>query len=114
MIVDDLDIGRAAIRPNKTEPELVVQTNGMLALSVSVQGLEPVAGRKSKIVETSSVIQHQQFAFRDPDQVGRKPLAGHPTLQDALREAVLESYDRQRHAFSALVSRNDTLAKRPA
>jgi hypothetical protein len=112
MIVDDLDIRGPSVGPNKTEPELIVQSNGMLALAIPAQGFEPISRRETQIIETSSVVQHEQLAFRGPDQVGWKPFAGHPTLQNTLREPVFETHDRQGRSFWILVSRNDTFANR--
>ena len=54
MIVDYLDLPGVAITPDETDPPLLVDANAMLTKSVAAKGLQTVAGRDPRIIETAS------------------------------------------------------------
>ncbi len=59
MVIDNLHV-RWAVRfvgPFKTDPPLVVDPNAVLALSVSPQRLQPVAGQRAKVLENGGRLQ---------------------------------------------------------
>src|SRR5690554_1415630 len=64
VVIDDLDIGGAAVRPDKTHPPLTVDTDAVLASAVSLQGFQPVSGWAAQKVERLRGIQKLQLAFR--------------------------------------------------
>jgi hypothetical protein len=47
VVVDDLDAGpaRSPTRPFEADPPLIVDANAVLALAISLQRLEPIAGQ---------------------------------------------------------------------
>src|SRR3546814_2710932 len=49
VIVGDLDIIRPILGPDEADGKLVVDADGMLALTVARQGFEAVAGRRAQI-----------------------------------------------------------------
>src|SRR5579872_2429172 len=66
MVVDDFDVMRLAISPNEANSPLVVDPNTMLPGAVALEGLQAVAGRNSKIVQSPSRMEVHQFPPRDP------------------------------------------------
>jgi hypothetical protein len=62
VIIDDLDISRTSLRPNKADPPLLVDPDGMLAEAVVPQRLEPVVGRNREVVKHFGVVQHAKLA----------------------------------------------------
>jgi hypothetical protein len=51
VIVDDLDFPSFAVAPSETDPPLIVDSNTHLTLTVTVQRLQTVAGRRAQVVE---------------------------------------------------------------
>lgn len=56
MVIDDLYTFSKTIAPKETDPPLVVDTDTMFSLAVPLQGLKPIRGRKSKILQPDSGI----------------------------------------------------------
>src|SRR6516225_10189989 len=65
MVVDHVDIFRAAARPPKDDPPLVVDPNTEEALQLPLEGLEPVRGWRSQVIDLLSVVQHVQLPGYD-------------------------------------------------
>jgi len=51
MVIDNFDIFRAGLRPAEANPELLVDSNAVLTLAVTVQRLQHIAGRHFKIIQ---------------------------------------------------------------
>ena len=62
MIVHDLDIFSASVRPTEAKAKLIVNTNAMLARAVPFQGFQSIARRNPQIVELARDLQLQQLA----------------------------------------------------
>jgi hypothetical protein len=45
VVIDDLDITRTVVGPDKTQPPLRVDTDAVLPASITVQRFEPISGR---------------------------------------------------------------------
>ena len=60
MIVDDLDVRRAALAsaPFKAYPPLIVDADTELTGAVAFQGFEPVASQGAQLIETRGSIQN--------------------------------------------------------
>jgi len=56
VVVRYLNVIRIAIFEAKADPPLLVDVDGVLALSISQQGMEPIAGRKSQVIEVLCVV----------------------------------------------------------
>lgn len=74
MIVGDFNIVGAAVLPRKTNPPLIVNADGMLALPVALQRVQAVAGRRTQIAERSRRFDHRQFVLCGFYEFGRKAL----------------------------------------
>lgn len=95
MIIDDLDPLRAVDCPNEADPELIVDPDGMLALSIALQGLQPVGRRRSEIVQHGGGVQISELSSCNLDQIGRKALRG-SSLENCLGQLVFEAPDHAR------------------
>jgi hypothetical protein len=84
VIVHDLDLGGAAVGPHEAEAVLVVDADGVLALPVAAQRLEPVAGRNTEIVESTRHVELAQLAAGNMLDGGRNL----PTPAFAIRASV--------------------------
>jgi hypothetical protein len=64
VIVDDLDICRASIRPLEYDPPLVIDSDRMLACQVTFKRLQPVSWRHRQIVQNGSIVYLNQLPRR--------------------------------------------------
>ena len=62
MVIDDFDIPGILPIPAETNAILVIHANAMLALAVSLEGFQPIAGWDAKFVEGLDGIDLRQFA----------------------------------------------------
>jgi hypothetical protein len=58
VIIDDFDVDRASMGPDKTNSILIVYSNGVLPGSITAQGFEPIARRDAELVEIDNRIEH--------------------------------------------------------
>jgi hypothetical protein len=56
---------RSSFIPDKTDAPLVIDPDRMLSIAIGFQGLKPIAGRNSQIIQDSRLIQKAQFAQGD-------------------------------------------------
>jgi hypothetical protein len=78
MIVDNLDLVDAILRPPEAKAVLSVDPNRMLARPLLPKWVEFVAGRSFEVVEHGSRIEITQFATGGREQVGGKRSGGLP------------------------------------
>jgi hypothetical protein len=105
VIVHDLDIRRAFNRPKEAHPELVVDPDRVLPLSIARQGLKAITGRRPQIADFNRGVQVAKLPTRHLDQIGREALRALAT-EDRLGDLAAESCDH-----GAYVSINDTKIK---
>jgi len=74
MIVDNLSVSDAAFRPSKTDPVLSVDPDAVLALSIPFEGLQVVARRDSKILDSLGVVENEELGPSSPLQIWRTDL----------------------------------------
>jgi hypothetical protein len=65
-------VGIAALEA-KADPPLLVDEYGVLTLSVSVQGMQPVAGRDSEIIELLCEVNIIEPSYCPWDDIRRQP-----------------------------------------
>ena len=66
MVIHDFHVVGVTLPPDKTDPPLVVNADAVLALPVTPQALQAVAGRGGKVAELGGAIQLSQLALGDP------------------------------------------------
>lgn len=66
MIVNNFHILRACIRPNKTQTELVVDTNTILTCTFSLKGFKPITRRHTQIVQNYGNFKLTKLTKRHP------------------------------------------------
>ena len=69
MVIDDFDIRRVPFQPAKAHPELVVDPDAMLALTIGSKSFEPVTRRRSQVLKRSRGIKISQLAPGDREQI---------------------------------------------
>src|SRR5665213_2514378 len=94
VIVADFDIFRLSFLPSKTDSPLLVDPDGILAISVTRQKLQPVAGRDTQIVQMAGGVQHTQFPKRPVLDIAGEP-ARTLTGPYPLRLAIPEGTDHR-------------------
>jgi len=72
MVVNNLDFAGIPSTPAKYNSPLIIDSNRVKALSISLQGLEPVAWWGPKVPQLRRLVQILQFPSSRPMQVGRK------------------------------------------
>ena len=73
VIVDDLDIERVTIAPDKTDPPLVIDANTVLARTIARQTFQAIARRNAQIVQSGRAVKHSQLASGDSLNLSRQP-----------------------------------------
>jgi len=63
VVIDDLDITRTVVGPDKTQPPLRVDADAMLPASITAQRFEPISGRAAQELQGLCSIQHLQLAL---------------------------------------------------
>src|SRR6266850_3707086 len=66
MIIHDLDIVRITLRPGKADPPLVIDTNTVLPLPITLQSFQPISRRNQQITERSGTVENQKLPSRSP------------------------------------------------
>ena len=92
MVVHDLNFARTRRGPHETYPPLVIDPDAVLTDSASLEGLQPVARRHSKLVEFVDGIQQPQLDERLPVETRIKALDALP-LEQSLSVAIGEGDD---------------------
>lgn len=93
MVVHNFNLGRARRSPAKTDPELIVHPDAVLALTVTPQRFETVAGRYAEIVDPAGDLQLPQLAPRDGLDV-HEP-SHPPAVGEGLGVSALEGDDHE-------------------
>jgi len=93
MIVRDLDVFGACVRPTEAHAELIVHTDAMLSRSITPQGLQPIAGGHPQIIQPIRDLQLPELASRNGGDVREPsdPLA----LRNSLRVGALKRPDHR-------------------
>lgn len=66
MVVNDFYVVRVASAPSKADTPLVVDTDAVLAFSVSAEHFQAITRRYPKVVQPNRTMQVNQFSSRDP------------------------------------------------
>ena len=93
VVVNDLNIGRTAIRPSETDPKLIVDSDAVLAFPVALQCLQPVAGRDLQVLQEVSLVQLIQTPPGSGPEVRRAGFGrslGFRGVEDVLGTSVAE------------------------
>jgi hypothetical protein len=81
VLVRDLHLGRAALRPDKADAGLIVDADAMLTRTVPAQPLESIAGWDGELIQPRDRVQLVQFAARRAPELRREPPAGYLAFQ---------------------------------
>jgi len=92
VVVGHLDFIGVAIFEAKADPPLVVDVDGVLALPISAQGMQPVANGDSELVELLCEVNMIQPSYGPSDDVWWQP-SGLPREEQVARMLVSERLD---------------------
>jgi hypothetical protein len=62
VIIDDLYLVSVALSPLETDAPLIVDSDAVLTLTVTVQFLQAIAGRDTQVLQRLRVVQHYELA----------------------------------------------------
>src|SRR5437016_13296847 len=96
VIVDDLDIFRAGVRPPEYDPPLVVDSYRMLASQVAFKRLQPVSWWHRQIVQNDGIVYLDQLPARDLRERLGKALANLSFSKNRFRKPSLEASNHSR------------------
>jgi hypothetical protein len=65
VIVFDADVLKSSVSPPETDPILIIDSDAVLALTITFESLEPVAGREAKVDQSRRVIESIQLSSGD-------------------------------------------------
>ena len=80
MVVHDPHILWSRGGPPEADPPLVVDTNAVLSLAISLEGLQSVLWRRGQVAKLMSAVEHFELPSRDPFDI-RKPRHARPREQ---------------------------------
>jgi len=95
MIIRNLDAPRFAIPPLEAYPPLIVDADAVLALTITVQRLQTVAGRHAEIVESLRRVDRQKLRAGAPLNLQRQTANG-IACEDRCGALVREALDHDR------------------
>jgi hypothetical protein len=72
VVIDDFYLVGAAVAPDETDSPLLVNSNAVLAVTISFELLQTVPGETHQIVQLLGRIQHLQLLQGSPLDLGRK------------------------------------------
>ena len=73
MVVHNFHVQRIFALPAETNAPLIVHTDAMLPVAVAFQGFQTVAVRRAQVIQSSRLMQQQQFAPRHALNLLRQP-----------------------------------------
>ena len=95
MVVDDLDVEGIGGAPDETDAPLIVDADAVLARTIALERLEPIAGRDAKVSEGVGRIEDDEFPKRDALKAGGQTTR-EATLRERFRFGVAEGADHAR------------------
>jgi hypothetical protein len=88
MVIDYFDIFRTGLGPTETNPKLLVDSNTVLTLAVTMQWLQHITGGHFKIIQLTSSLELPNFPQRNTLKIDKASdatpackLLGVPTLE---------------------------------
>jgi hypothetical protein len=69
VIIYYFHIFRSHIRPHKADPELAIDSNAVLALSVAAQCFQMVSRRGSQEIQAVCTVEHLELSFRNGPEI---------------------------------------------
>ena len=90
VVVNDRDVMRVSVAPDKAHAPLVVDTDAVLAGSIAAQLLQAIARRDAEVVERFRRVDSDELPEHDPAQLSRVPphrIAGEEAFGVAVAEA---------------------------
>ena len=97
MIIDNLNIGRAAIGPDKADAELIVDANAVLTHPFTFERLQPITRRRAQKIQCLGGIELRQLAFRYG--LDRSESSGTAALEQSLGIGASEGLDHQQNVL---------------
>ena len=95
VVVDDLDVEGIGGAPDEADAPLIVDADAVLACTVALERLEPIAGRDAKVGEGVGRIEDDEFPQRYALKGGGEtPRAA--TVKERFRVGVAEGADHGR------------------
>jgi hypothetical protein len=73
VVVHDLDIFSACVRPTKAQTELIIYADAMLPCTIPFQGFQPIPRRHPQIAQSSRDLQLPQLASCDSRDIRESP-----------------------------------------
>ncbi len=93
MVVDDLDVQGIGARPADADAPLIVDANAVLALAITPQLLEAIAGRQAELLKPAGRVEDAKFPQHHAPQIGGEASDG-LARPEALRVAVGKASNR--------------------
>jgi len=72
MVINNFDIVRVAFVPSEANPPLVIDSDAPLSFPITMQPLEPVARRNSKVLDLRCSIEHPKLSKRHSLDIERQ------------------------------------------
>jgi hypothetical protein len=66
VIINNLDVVRITVTPNKADAILVIDTNAVCPLAISAERLETIAGKNAKVAKLVRAMQLHHFPLNYP------------------------------------------------
>jgi len=80
VIISYIDFNGTSVRPTKNDSPLIVDSDAVQTLEVSLESFKPVSWRRGKITQGFNVVQDVEFPGRDLLDTGPPDTFAQPTL----------------------------------
>ena len=96
MVIGDLHSVRMALAPNEANPELIVDADAVLSLSVSLQSFQPISRQNAQVRQAPSTVYHEKLPQRHSAQIGGRFLPAFARRPKSLSLGIREALDHRK------------------
>jgi hypothetical protein len=93
MVINNFDLFRTGFAPAEANPELPVDSNAVLTLTVTMQRLQHIAGRNFKVIQLACSLELPNFPQGNALKINKAPDAA--TACQLLSILTFERYDHE-------------------
>ena len=92
VVINDLDVIGIPAPPDEADAPLIVDSDGILARTITTQFLKPVSRRNAQVLDPVRRVDHGQLAQGRPLQIGGQFPDG-PAMEQILSPLIPKAFD---------------------
>jgi len=99
VVVDDLYVFRSFLGPDEAHPELIIDPDRMLPITIPAQSFKPISRRRSQIIQVNRSVEIAKFPPGDFHKASWKAFRA-LALKDRFRHPILEASNHRYQRIS--------------